>query len=161
MNHGGVPPFATGGPAAGIAQSPKLMHILNKKLFDAIASAVDLDDPAEQSLAQRFMIEAIGRVTAQLPEVARSAAAVANRYITGAATAEEVIAERVRLWRAIEGRDQSDEPDVLKIRTAICVLHPMDSGATAETLEYFFEFWRQAGLAQAELEAAARNRYGI
>ncbi|WP_070300526.1 hypothetical protein [Janthinobacterium sp. HH102] len=137
------------------------MHILNKKLFDAIASAVDLDDPAEQSLAQRFMIEAIGRVTAQLPEVARSAAAVANRYITGAATAEEVIAERVRLWRAIEGRDQSDEPDVLKIRTAICVLHPMDSGATAETLEYFFEFWRQAGLAQAELEAAARNRYGI
>lgn len=161
MNHGGVPPFATGGPAAGIAQSPKLMHILNKKLFDAIASAVDLDDPAEQSLAQRFMIEAIGRVTAQLPEVARSAAAVANRYITGAATAEEVIAERVRLWRAIEGRDQSDAPDVLKIRTAICVLHPMDIAASAETLEYFFEFWQQAGLAQAELQTVARNRYGI
>lgn len=85
--------------------------MLSKKLFNAIASAVDLDDPAEQSLAQRFMIEAIGRVTSQLPEVAKSAAAVANRYITGAATAEEVISERVRLWRAIEGRDQSDEPD--------------------------------------------------
>jgi hypothetical protein len=137
------------------------MQMLNKRLFDAIASAADLDDPAEQTSAQRFMIDAIGRVTAQLPEVARSVAAVANRYMTGAATAEEVIAERVRLWRAIEGRDQSDEPDVLKIRTAICVLHPMNSGATAETLEYFFEFWRQAGLAQAELEAAARNRYGI
>ncbi|AQR69422.1 hypothetical protein BZG29_14565 [Janthinobacterium sp. LM6] len=137
------------------------MQMLNKRLFDAIASAVDLDDPAEQSSAQRFMIEAIGRVTSQLPDVAKSAAAVANRYITGAATAEEVIAERVRLWRAIEGRDQSDEPDVLKIRTAICVLHPMDIGAAAETLEYFFEFWRQAGLAQAELKAAVQNKYGI
>ncbi|PJC99973.1 hypothetical protein GQ37_006660 [Janthinobacterium sp. BJB1] len=137
------------------------MHMLKKKLFDAIASAVDLDDPAEQTSAQRFMIDAIGRVTEQLPALARSAAAVAYRYMTGAATAEEVIAERVRLWRAIEGRDQSDAPDVLKIRTAICVLHPMDSGATAETLEYFFEFWRQAGLPQAALEAAARNSYGI
>ncbi|MEG1325958.1 MAG: hypothetical protein RSD99_13790, partial [Janthinobacterium sp.] len=96
-----------------------------------------------------------------LPALARSAATVAYRYMTGAATAEEVIAERVRLWRAIEGRDQSDEPDVLKVRTAICVLHPMDIAASAETLEYFFEFWQQAGLAQAELEAAARNRYGI
>ncbi|MCC7596296.1 hypothetical protein IGS61_02275 [Janthinobacterium sp. FW305-129] len=137
------------------------MHILNKRLFDAIASAVDLDAPAEQSSAQRFMIEAIGSVTEQLPAVARSAAAVAYRYMTGAATAEEVIAERVGFWRAIEGRDQSDAPDVLKIRTAICVLHPMDSGATAETLEYFFAFWQQAGLPQSELEAAARNRYGI
>jgi hypothetical protein len=135
--------------------------MLNKKLFDAIASAVDLDEPAGQSSVQRFMIEAIGRVTEQLPALARAAAAVAYRYMTGAATAEEVIAERVRLWRAIEGRDQSDAPDVLKIRTAICVLHPMDIAASAETLEYFFEFWRQAGLAQAELEAAVRNRYGI
>ncbi|MEG0882352.1 MAG: hypothetical protein RSF79_04715 [Janthinobacterium sp.] len=75
-----------------------------------------------------------------MTEAAKSVAAVANRYITGAATAEEVIAERVRLWRAIEGRDQSDEPDVLKIRTAICVLHPMDIGAPAETLEYFLNF---------------------
>lgn len=115
------------------------MQMLNKRLFDAIASAADLDGPAEQLLAQRFMIEAIERVTSQLPEAAKSVAAVANRFITGAANAEEAIAERVRLWRAIEGRDQSDEPDVLKIRTAICVLHPMDIGATAETLEYFFE----------------------
>jgi alkanesulfonate monooxygenase SsuD/methylene tetrahydromethanopterin reductase-like flavin-dependent oxidoreductase (luciferase family) len=90
-------------------------------------------------------------VTSQLPEVAKSAAAVANRYITGAATAEEVISERVRLWRAIEGRDQSDEPDVLKIRTAICVLHPMDIGTSTETLEYFLNFgskeaWRRLSL---------------
>jgi hypothetical protein len=59
------------------------MQMLNKRLFDAIASAADLDDPAEQTSAQRFMIDAIGRVTAQLPAVARSVAAVANRYITG------------------------------------------------------------------------------
>ncbi|MCC7713357.1 hypothetical protein [Janthinobacterium lividum] len=137
------------------------MQMLNKKLFDAIASAVDLDDPAEQFLAQQFMIEAIGSVTSQLPEAAKSAAAVASRFITGAATAEEVIAERVRLWRAIEGRDQSDEPDVLKIRTAICVLHPMDMDASAGTLEYFFAFWQQGGLPQAELKAAVQNKYGI
>lgn len=137
------------------------MQMLKKRLFDAIASAVDLNDPAEQLLAQRFMIEAIERVTSQLPEAAKSVAAVANRYITGAVTAEEVIAERVRLWRAIEGRDQSDEPDVLKIRTAICVLHPMDIGAPAETLEYFFEFWRRGGLPQAELKSTVHNKYGV
>lgn len=137
------------------------MQMLNNKLFDAIASAVDLDDPAEQLLAQQFMIEAVGSVTSQLPEVAKSAAAVATRFITGAAMAEEVIAERVRLWRAIEGRDQSEEPDVLKIRTAICVLHPMDMGVSAETLEYFFAFWQQGGLPQAKLKAAVQNKYGI
>ncbi|WP_139143637.1 MULTISPECIES: hypothetical protein [unclassified Janthinobacterium] len=120
-----------------------------------------MDDPVEQFLAQQLMIEAIGRVILQLPEAAKSVAAVANRFITGAATAEEVIAERVRLWRASEGRDQSDEPDVLKIRTAICVLHPMDMDASAETSEYFFAFWQQGGLAQAELEAAVHNKYGI
>lgn len=69
--------------------------MLNTKLLDAISSAVDLDDSAEQFLAQRFMIEALGRITQQLPEVAQSAVAVANRFITGAAIAEEVIDERV------------------------------------------------------------------
>lgn len=135
--------------------------MLNKRLFDAIASAVDLDDPAEQIFAQRFMMEAIESVTSQLPEAAKSAAAVATRFIDGTATAEEVVRERVRLWRAIEGRDQSDAPDVLKIRTAICVLHPMDMDASAETLEYFLEFWQRGGLSKAELEAAVQSTYGV
>jgi hypothetical protein len=137
------------------------MQMLNTKLFDAISSAVDLDDPAEGFLAQRFMIEALGRVTQQLPEVAQSAATVANRFITGAAAPEEVIDERVRLWLAIEGRDQSNEPEVLKIRTAICVLHPMDMDAPAGTLEYFFALWQRGGLGLAELEAAVENKYGM
>jgi len=134
---------------------------LNTKLFAAISAAVDLDDPAEQFLAQRFMIEALGRVTQQLPEIARSAAAIANRFITDVAGAEEVIGERVRLWQAIEGRDQSSEPEVLKIRTAICVLHPMDMEATADTLELFFAFWQRGGLGLPELEAAVKNKFGI
>lgn len=37
----------------------------------------------------------------------------------------------------------------------------MDIGNSAETLEYFFAFWQQGGLAQAELEAAVQNKYGI
>ena len=135
--------------------------MLNTKLFDAISSHADLNDPAEQFLAQRFMIEALGRVTNQLPSIAQTAASTANRFITGAATAEEVIEERVRLWKAIEGRDQSDEPDVLKIRTAICVLHPMELDVVAEALEYFFAFWQRGGLGLAELSAAVENKYGI
>ena len=134
---------------------------MNTKLFDAIAAVVDLDDPADQFLAQRFMIEALGRVTRQLPEIARSAAAVANRFITGVAVADEVIGERVRLGQAIEGRDQSSESEVLKIRTAICVLHPMDMGATADTLEIFLAFWQLGGLGLPELEAAVKNKFGI
>ncbi|MYM24672.1 hypothetical protein GTP46_18710 [Duganella sp. FT135W] len=134
---------------------------MSTKLFATISVVVDLDDPAEQFLAQRFMIEALGRVTQQLPEIARSAAAIANRFITGVAGAEEVIGERVHLWQAIEGRDQSSEPEVLKIRTAICVLHPMDMGATADTLELFFAFWQRGGLGLPELEAAVKNKFGI
>lgn len=130
--------------------------MLNTKLLHAISSQADLNDPAEQFLAQRFMIEALGRVTSQLPPIAQTAASMANRFITGAATEEEVIEERVRLWKAIEGRTQSDEPDVLKIRTAICVLHPMDLGVAAEALEYFFAFWQRSGLGLVELAAAVR-----
>lgn len=37
----------------------------------------------------------------------------------------------------------------------------MDMGASAETLEYFFVFWQQGGLQQAELKAAVQNKYGI
>jgi len=135
--------------------------MLNTKLFDAISYKVDLDDPAEQFLAWRFMIEALGRVTEQLPEIAKSAAAIANRFITGVATAEEVLEARVRLWEAIKGRDQSDEAEVLKIRTAICVLHPNDIGVPADTLEYFFAFWQRGGLGLPELTAAVENKYGI
>lgn len=137
------------------------MRMLNKKLFDAILTHADLSDPAEQFLAQRLMIEALSRVTSQLPPIAQSAAFTANRFINGAATEEEVIEERARLWKAIEGRAQSDEPEVLKIRTAICVLHPMDLTVAAESLEYFFAFWQRGGLGQAELAAAVENKYGI
>jgi len=138
-----------------------ILKMLNTRLFDAIASQADLSDPAEQFLAQRFMIEALGRVTTRLPLVAQSAANLANRFIVGTATAEQVIEERVRLWSAIEGRSQSDDPEVLKIRTAICVLHPMELEVTAEALEYFFAFWERGGLGQIELEAAVQNKYGL
>ncbi len=96
-----------------------------------------------------------------MPPIAQAAAPTANRFITGAATEEEVIEECVRLWKAIEGRTQSNEPDVLKIRTAGCVLHPMDLGEAAEALEYFFGFWQRGGLGLAELAAAVENKYGI
>jgi hypothetical protein len=135
--------------------------MLNVPLFDAISARVDLDDPAERFLAQRFMIEALSRVTHQLPEVARSAASIANRFIAGTASEEEVIEERVRLWKAIQGRDQSDEFDVLRIRAAICVLYSMDIDAPADTLEYFSAFWQRGGLCQVELAASIENKYGI
>lgn len=130
-------------------------------LWNAISDIVDLDDPAEQFLAQRFMIEALFRVSDQLPDVAQDAAAVANRFCTGVASAEEVIRERVILWNAIQGRDQSPEPEVLRIRTAICVLQPNDMDAPADTMEYFMAFWERGGLDMNELRLAAENKYGI
>jgi hypothetical protein len=135
--------------------------ILSSELFDAISSNRDLDDPAERFLAQKFMIEALFRVTGQLPQVAQAAAVVANRFSTGVASVEEVIGERVRLWNAIHGSDQSTEPEVLKIRTAICVLHPNDIDGPADTLEYFLAFWERGGLGMNELRLAAENNYAI
>jgi hypothetical protein len=135
--------------------------MLSSLLFNAISAKVDLDDPAEQLLAQRFMIEALFRVSEQLPDVAQAAASIANRFSTGAASIGEVTGERVRLWKAIEGRDQSSEPAVCKIRTAICVLYPNDAGPPVDTLEYFMLFWERAGLDMTQLRLAAENKYGI
>ncbi|WP_426169178.1 hypothetical protein [Pseudoduganella sp. R-34] len=151
-------PFAAMGKGK---QDAKRMKKPDARLFDAISSRSDLSDSAEQFLAQRFMIEALGRVTNQLPLIAQTAAATANRFITGAASADEVIEERVRLWNAIEGRDLSNEPEVLKIRTAICVLHPMELAVAGEALEYFFAFWQRGGLGLPELRAAVENKYGF
>ena len=68
-------------------------------LFSAISEKADLDNPAEQFLAQRFRIGALFRVSEQLPDVAQAAPSVANRFMTGVASAEEVIGERVKLWK--------------------------------------------------------------
>jgi hypothetical protein len=71
------------------------------------------------------------------------------------------VEERVRLWHSIQGRDQSSELDVLRIRTAICVLHQMDAEDTSDTLEYFLAFWQRGGLGMEELKAAIENKYGM
>jgi len=135
--------------------------MFSSALFNAISLNRNLDDPAERFLAQKFMIEALFRVSGQLPEVAQAAAVVANRFSTGVASVEEVVSERVRLWKAIRGRDQSTESEVLRIRTAICLLHPNDVHDLADTLEYFVAFWERGGLGMNELRLAAENNYGI
>lgn len=129
--------------------------------FVAISSTVDLDNPAEHGNAQRFMANALGRVIERLPGLAHSAASTAKRYLLGSATADEVLAVRVRLWESIRGRDQSDEPDVLRIRAAICALHGMDVVAPCDKLEYFLMFWERGGLSMTELAGAILDIYGV
>lgn len=129
--------------------------------FDVISSAVDLDDPSEHDNAQFFMAHALGRVIECLPSIAHSAPLTAKQYLEGSVTADEVLAVRVRLWESIQGRDQSDEPDVLRIRTAICALHGMDVEAPCDTLAYFLMFWERSGLSMTELAGAILDTYGI
>ena len=119
--------------------------------FDVISSVVDLDDPAEHDNAQRFMADALGRVIKCLPGIAHSAASTAKQHLEGWTTADEVLAVRLRLWESIRGRVQSDEPDVLRIRTAICALHGMDVEPPCDKLEYFLMFWQRSGLSMTEL----------
>lgn len=129
--------------------------------FELLINSVDLDDPGEMDLAWKFMIEALSRVTSQLPPVARNAAALANRFSTGVALLEEMTSERVRLWEAISGRDGSDDPEVLRIRTALCVLYPPNPEETFDTVDHFLSFWQLGGLGNRELEAALDNNYGL
>jgi hypothetical protein len=128
--------------------------------FDVISSTVDLDDPAEHDNAQRFMANALGRVIESLPSIAHSAASTAEQYLEGSATADEVSAVRVRLWESIRGCDQSNEPDVLRIRAAICALHGMDVEAPCDKLDYFLMFWERSGLSMTELAGAILDTYG-
>lgn len=129
--------------------------------FDVISSSVDLDDLAEHDNAQRFMANALGRITEYLPSVAQSAASTTERYLDGLATADEVLAVRVKCWESIQGRDQSDEPDVLRIRAVICALHGMEAEAPFDKLAYFLMWWERSGLSMTELAGAILDIYGV
>jgi len=129
--------------------------------FELITSVADLDDPSEVDLAQKFMIDALYRVTADLPQQARDAAAVANRFSTGVASETELESERVRLWNSISGRDMSSDTDVLRTRTAIHVLYPPESLDMHDNLASFLDFWFRSGLSEAKLAAVLENDYGL
>jgi hypothetical protein len=129
--------------------------------FDLITREVDLDDPRERDLAQKFMIDALYRVSADLPPEARDAAAVANRFATGVASADDLEKERVRLWGSIKGRDMSEDVDVLRTRTAIHVLYPPETLEMHETIGSFLSFWLRGGLNESKLSAVLANDYGL
>lgn len=129
--------------------------------FELISAAADLDDPAETALAQKFMIDALYRVTADLPPQARDAAALANRFSTGMATVAELEKERVRLWTSISGRDLSQDVDVQRTRAAIHVLYPPESLEMHDALDSFLGFWFRGGLSESKLADALANDYGL
>ncbi|WP_426344356.1 hypothetical protein ACN9MU_07265 [Pseudoduganella sp. R-32] len=129
--------------------------------FELIAATADLDDPSEVALAQKFMIDALYRVTDDLPLQARDAAAVANRFSTGVATESDLEKERVRLWNSINGRDMSQDADVLRTRTAIHVLYPPEALDMHDTLASFLGFWFGGGLSESKLSAVLANDYGL
>ncbi len=129
--------------------------------FDFISSTVNLDDPAEHDNANRFMASALARVIECLPIIAQSAALTAGQYLSDAVTADEVLAVRAELWSWIQGREQSDERDVLRIRTVICALHGMDAEAPCDKIEYFLMFWERSGLSMDQLAAAISDVYKV
>lgn len=129
--------------------------------FEMISSAADLDDPSETALAQKFMIDALYRVTADLPPHARDAAAVANRFSTGRATVVELENERVRLWKSISGRDMAQDADVQRTRAALHVLYPTKSTEMQDTLASFLGFWFRGELSESKLAEVLANDYGL
>ncbi|WP_426107858.1 hypothetical protein [Massilia sp. TSP1-1-2] len=131
------------------------------EFFRALTSQVDLDDPRETCLAQKFMIDALYRATDSLPLPAREAAAIANRYSTGVIGLREVEAERVKLWELIAGRDCSDDDDVLRIRATICVLYPPNPSEMHDRVAIFLAFWFRGGLSGPQIAATLENDYGI
>lgn len=129
--------------------------------FELISTVADLDDPSETALAQKFMIDALYRVTADLPPQARDAAAVANRFSTGRATVAELETERVRLWESISGRDMAQDADVQRTRAALHVLHPLKSTKMHDTLASFLGFWFRGELSESKLAEVLANDYGL
>lgn len=129
--------------------------------FDAISSTVNLDDQGQWGNAQRFMLDALERVTACLPSSAQAAVSVAKSHLTGRATVGSVATTRVKLWSEIEGRDQADEPDVLRIRATICALHGIDEQTPIDRLAFFLMFWERSGLSMVALAGAIRDVYDV
>ena len=129
--------------------------------FDAITTLVDLDDPRESALAQTFLIEALYWVTNDLPNAAREAAAVANRFSTGAVGEKGLETERVKLWESIAGREGSNDADVLRTRAAICVLYPTEAADMHDTVATFLDFWFRGSLSETHIASALENQFGL
>ena len=129
--------------------------------FNLISEGVNLDDPRECDLARKLMIDALYRVTNDLPLTARNAAAVANKFSTGELSVVDLENERVRLWDSISGRDLTDETDVLRTRAALIVLYPPDPAETLDQVATFLTYWFRGGLSEAKLAAIIQDNYGL
>lgn len=129
--------------------------------FDLISCAVDVNDPAEHELAQRFMLTALGRVYRSLPPSARFAATLADHHLGGTATAQALLDERAALGRECESRAGLQETDRLRMRATICVMHGMDVEAPSARLALFLSLWEQSGLSMVELEKARFYAFGF
>ncbi|GGP22035.1 hypothetical protein [Silvimonas iriomotensis] len=129
--------------------------------FSAIDAVVDLDDPLEARSAHKFMIDALFRVQQELPLPVQKAATVAHQFLAGILEERTLVAERVKLWKFIAGRDMSRESEVLRTRAAICVMSPPENSDMHERIAFFLYMWVAGGLSEAQLAASIESTYGI
>jgi hypothetical protein len=130
-------------------------------LFDAIDAVVDLDDPLEALPAQQLMVDALSRVTQELPLPAQAAVVVADHFLKGALGERALVAARVKLWQFIDGRELSREIEVLRTRAALCVTSPPQSSEMHDTIAIFLSFWVAGGLSVTQIATAIQSNYGV
>ena len=68
---------------------------------------------------------------------------------------------RIRAVGAPADIEGSDDPEVLRIRTALCVLYPPNPEETFDIVDHFLSFWQLGGLENQKLEAALENNYHL
>jgi len=114
------------------------------ELMDALWE-VELQYDLSQHYAKfrAFMLDCLELVEPPaLPETVVAALAVARRYQTGAASAEQLTAERVRCWEEVRERGHATElhdRETAALRAAMCVLYvePGAGETVADVLPWF------------------------
>ena len=107
------------------------------------------------AVAQQSMLRALLHVRHLLPPIAQTAVHQAHEWAGSGIDGDAEEALRVALWDSIRGRDMNQEPEVLKIRAAICVLYAAAAEVPdgSDTLEYFENTFLAAGFPPTALAA--------
>ena len=89
-----------------------------------------------------FMVECLFIVKDRLPPLALDGLAIAQLYLAGCSSSQEVSNMRVRCWQELPGElsMKTDDPRVAAIRAVICVLQTsLESSEGLDLLSFFLQ----------------------
>jgi hypothetical protein len=124
--------------------------------MDFIEALYQIDERVSLDLRFDSCVQFMVAASRSLPlsDIALNSLAVAERYLAGSVSDQELQQTRVACWESIRGRENATDRDVVATRAVICTLFPR-SGTDSffDVLGAFADFAMGAGAISADLAA--------